>query len=141
MDSSHLTKTTLNGYEHDSSCSNLHGVEKVVDPSNFLPLWYKAPKREEKKKDQHSLLILLDRVPINIITTSSSTSTCDILVSTIIIVIVVGGERRRHHRPLLAMSGRNVALTPGALPHGLQGGSRTSVWIKLWLLLLLLLIL
>ena len=115
-------KTTLNGYKHDSSCSNLHSIEKAIDPSIFLLLWHKAPKREEKKKDQHSLLILLDGVPVDIIATSSSTSTCDVLLSTIIIV-VGGGGRRRHHRPPLAMSGQNVALTPGAPPHGLQSGS------------------
>ena len=107
-----------------------YGVEKVIDPSNFLLLWHKAPKKEEKKKDQHSLFILLDGVPIDIIATYSSTSTCDILLSTIIIV-VGGGGRRRHHRPPLAMSGRNVTLTPGAPSHGLQGESQTGVWIKL----------
>ena len=78
-------KTTLNGYEHDSSCSNLlsMGVEKVVDPSNFLPLWHKAPKRDEKKKDQHLLVISLDVRPINIITSCSSPGTT-------ITIIVVG---------------------------------------------------
>ena len=73
-------KTTLNGYEHDSSCSNLHGIEKVVDPSNFVPLWHKAPKREEKKKDQHLLVISLDVRSINIITSCSSPDTTIIVV-------------------------------------------------------------
>ena len=116
-------KTTLNRYEHDSSCSNLHGIEKVVDPSNFLPLWHKAPKKEEKKKNQHTLLILLD-----------------VLLFTIIIIVVVEGGRRGHHRPPLVMSGRSVALMPGAPPHGLQGGAQPHVRVKLWLLLLLLLL-
>ena len=45
----HLMKTTLNGYKHDSSCSNLCGIKKVVEPSNFLPLWHKAPKKRRKE--------------------------------------------------------------------------------------------
>jgi len=57
-------------------------LQKVVDPSNFLPLWHKAPKREEKKKDQHLLIISLDVSPINIITSCSSPGT------TIIIIII-----------------------------------------------------
>ena len=73
-------KTTLNGYKHDSSCSNLHGVKKVVDLSNFLPLWHKAPKREEKKKDQHLLVISLDVRPINIITSYSSPGTTNTII-------------------------------------------------------------
>ena len=85
---SHLSKTTLNGYEHDSSCSNLHGVEKVVDPSNFLPLWHKAPKREEKKKDQHLLVISLDVCPINIITSYSPSTSCGSPGTTITIIVV-----------------------------------------------------
>ena len=117
-----------------SSRSNLHGVEKVVDPSNFLPLWHKAPKREEKKKDQHSLLIFLNGVPINIICTSSSTSTCNILLTTI---IIVGGGGRGHRRPPLAMGGRSVMLTPGTSLYGLQGGAQPRVRVKLWLLLLI----
>ena len=80
LSTSHLTKTTLNRYEYDSSYSNLHGVEKVVDPSNFLPLWHKAPKREEKKKDQYLLVIFLDVRLINIITSCSSPGTTTILV-------------------------------------------------------------
>ena len=117
----------------------LHGVEKSVDPSNFLSLWHKAPKRKEKKKDQYSLSILLDGVPIDTISTSSSTSTCNILLSTII--IVAGGGGRRHHRPPLAMGGRSVALTLGAPPQGLQGRAQCHVRVKLRLLLLFLLLL
>ena len=58
-------------------------LSTVVDPSNFLPLWHKAPKREEKKKDQHLLIISLDVSPINIITSCSSPGTT-------ITIIVVG---------------------------------------------------
>ena len=58
-------------------------LRKVVDPSNFLPLWHKAPKREEKKKDQHLHVISLDVSPINIITCCSSPDTT-------ITIIVVG---------------------------------------------------
>ena len=65
-----------------SSCEKLL-TPLVVDPSNFLPLWHKAPKREEKKKDQHLLVISLDVRPINIITSYSSPSTT-------ITIIVVG---------------------------------------------------
>ena len=49
--------------------------EKLLTPSNFLPLWHKVPKREEKKKDQHLLIVSLDVSPINIITSCSSPST------------------------------------------------------------------
>ena len=86
---SHLMKTTLNAYEHDSNCSNLHGVEKVVDPSNFLPLWHKAPKREEKKQDQHLLVISLNVRPINIITSYSLSTSCS-SPGTIVTIIVIG---------------------------------------------------
>ena len=122
-----------------SSYSNLYGVKKVVDLSNFLPLWHKATKREEKKKNQHSILILLDGVPIDIVPTNSSTSTCNILLTTII--IIVGGGGRGHHRPPLAMGGQGVALTPSAPPQGLHGSAQCRVRVKLWLLLLLLLLL
>ena len=81
-------KTTLNGYEHDSSCSNLHGVKKVVDPSIFLPLWHKAPKREEKKKDQHLLVISLDVRPINIIAFYSPSTSCSSPGTTITIMVI-----------------------------------------------------
>ena len=84
-------------------------------------------------KDQHSLLIFLDGIPIDIIPTSSSASTCNILLTTTI--IIVGGGGRGHHRPPLAMGGRSVALIPGAPPHGLQGGAQPRVRVKLWLLL------
>jgi len=57
--------------------------KKVVDPSNFPPLWHKAPKREEKKKDKHLLVISLDVRPINIITSCSS-------LGTTITIIIVG---------------------------------------------------
>ena len=64
-------------------------LRKVVDPTNFLPLWHKAPKREEKKKDQHLLVISLDVRPINIIT-SCSPSTFYSSPDTTITIIVVG---------------------------------------------------
>ena len=74
----HLVKTNPHRIGHEAQL-----LRKVVDPSNFLPLWHKAPKREEKKKDQHLLVISLDVSPINIITSCSSPSTT-------ITIIVVG---------------------------------------------------
>ena len=74
----HLAKTNTHRIGHEAQL-----LRKVVDPSNFLPLWHKAPKREEKKKDQHLLIVSLDVSPINIITSCSSPSTT-------ITIIVVG---------------------------------------------------
>jgi hypothetical protein len=59
--------------------------QKEVDPSNFLPLWHKAPKREEKEeKSTNSLIIiiiiLLDVLPIDIITSMSSTTNITIVI-------------------------------------------------------------
>ena len=73
----HLVKTNTHQIGHETQL-----LRKVVDPSNFLPLWHKAPKREKKKKDQHILIISLDVSPINIITSYSSPST------TITIIII-----------------------------------------------------
>ena len=82
-------KTTLNGYEHDSSCSNLYGVEKVVeDPSNFPPFGIKQKKEKKKKKDQHLLFISLDVHPINIITSCSPSTSCNSSGTTITIIVV-----------------------------------------------------
>ena len=74
----HLAKTNTHRIGHEAQL-----LRKVVDPSNFLPLWHKAPKREDKKKDQHLLIISLDVRPINIITFYNSPGTT-------ITIIVVG---------------------------------------------------
>ena len=48
-----LVKTTSQWIEHEPPvAATTPWRQKVVDPSNFLPLWHKAPKREEKKKYQ-----------------------------------------------------------------------------------------
>ena len=63
--------------------------EKLLTPLIFSPFWHKAPKGEEKKKDQHLLVISLDVRPINIIT-SCSPSTSYSSPSTTITIIIVG---------------------------------------------------
>ena len=80
----YLAKTNTHRIGHEAQL-----LRKVVDPSNFLPLWHKAPKREEKKKDQHLLVISLDVRPINIIT-SYSPSTSYSSPDTTITIIVIG---------------------------------------------------
>ena len=83
----HLAKTNTHRIGHEAQL-----LRKVVDPSNFpsnfLPLWHKAPKREEKKKDQHLLVISLDVRPINIITSCIPSTSCSSPGITITIIIV-----------------------------------------------------
>jgi hypothetical protein len=66
-----------------------HGIEKVIDPSNFLPLWQQASKSEEKKKEStNSLLVPLDVIPVNVLATTSPASTSNHPCITVIIVVV-----------------------------------------------------
>ena len=62
--------------------------EKLLTPLIFSPFGIKHQKREEKKKDQHLLVISLDVSPINIITSYSSPGTT-------ITIIVIGVIRAR----------------------------------------------
>ena len=62
--------------------------KKLLTPQIFSPFGIKHQKREEKKKDQHILIISLDVHPINIITSSSPSTSCSSPGTTITIIIV-----------------------------------------------------
>ena len=113
-----------------------HGVEKVVDPSNFLPFGIKHQKKK-KKKDQHSLLILLDRVPINIITSSSPATSCSSLGVAIIIILVV---KVNTGMTLSVSGGSEVARTSHALSLSVLSKGLLPACVTSLLLLLIIVI-
>jgi hypothetical protein len=108
-----------------------------LTPQIFSPFGIKHQKGEEKKRNQHLLVISLQVLPINVLTSNSPATSCSSPLTIIIIVVVIGVNMGTS---LSVSGGGEVGETSRSLSHPVLLKSLLPISSTSLLLLLLLII-